>query len=153
MNKYRIVDKDLDFYFSCQCLKCKEEFIFYKYDYDSENIRFSYNYCPMCGVKFDGIFDKKNPKYPEPPRNYNEEYTFKDGYCYYSESPRLILYNVFPTGKHRLLANCPINKVIGNKSSSVYMIEKYNRYIKDYVSSKYKLVLVNKANQKVIKEN
>ena len=152
MNKYRIIDKDYDFYFNCQCLKCKEEFIFYKYNYDSKNLRFSYDYCPMCGVKFDGIFDKENPRYPHD-KNHNNEYTFIDGYCYYSEKPRLLIYDIFTNGKHRLIAHSCICETINNKSCSVYMVEKYNDYIMYNPSAKYKLILVNKADRKIIKEN
>jgi predicted RNA-binding Zn-ribbon protein involved in translation (DUF1610 family) len=54
MNKYRI-SGEWDETLACVCLACKNEF---HVGYGT-----TLKFCPECGVKYDGIFDIKNPRY------------------------------------------------------------------------------------------
>jgi len=113
----------LDEYIQIQCLCCLKYYIF---SYDDTPI-----YCPLCGVKYDGIFSKRNINHNIKYEQRMEEMRS----CKKIEYPRLIIeYNPNKMGRKEdwfLYTQCRIGVMLENSSSSVYMFNTFDKLKKD----------------------
>lgn len=163
MNKFRIA-ANLDEYNECSCLSCSGQFI--------SNDIIMYNFCPLCGIKFDGEFNIRNKRYNlSKPYDYrNPGYTTEKGLIVKSDRPRLVIEEIDkystslspdgffqvthePRMRYHLHSHSEMNGLDSelNKSTFSGMITRYTKLVKENRSVRF--ILVDERGRKIIKQH
>lgn len=87
MKQYRVISiSEHGDYSEHECIECKRHFV-------TINDELGYEYCPRCGIKFDGCFTKRNPRWDT--RRWvdwrNPGYEVSSGKPLSSDRPRLVI--------------------------------------------------------------